>query len=131
MTRRGSPTSRKGPDARIAPEDGPNPFEPVLDYELPTDAWWMRAVIHGTELKTSTLIEMPDGVEDFAFDAEGGVFTTDGQSQVMYWNGDGTEQPVSAWSVIGDLSAEGIGRLGRLAVSPDGNWLAVVNRYGE
>ena len=93
-------------------------------YALPGDGWWLRRVAL-EDGSHETLIQMPDGSEDYVWTAQGGVLTVDG-SRVLYWDGQGVEQPRSAWREVTDLAEQGLKELSRLALSPDGSKLAVV-----
>jgi dipeptidyl aminopeptidase/acylaminoacyl peptidase len=61
---------------------------------------------------------LPAGVEDYAWTPDGGLVAGDG-SKIVVWSSD-------AWQVVGDLAQQGISGITRLAVSPDGKWIAVV-----
>ena len=61
---------------------------------------------------------LPVGVEDYAWTPGGALVAGDG-SKVVTWNN-------GAWQTVGDLGPQGIGGITRLAVSPDGTWIALV-----
>lgn len=73
-------------------------------------------------LKTRTLkplvraVGSADG--DYAWTPDGAILMSDGKS-LMRWNG-------SDWTAFADLVARGLSGVSRMAVSPDGKWLALV-----
>lgn len=74
------------------------------------------------DLTTRTLkpivraIDSPDG--DYSWTPEGAILMSDGKA-LMRWAG-------SEWTRLADLAALGLAGASRLAVSPDGRWLALV-----
>ena len=60
--------------------------------------------------------------------AEGEVFmiTSDGKATVMFWQPDAAQPNYAIWRRIGGLDSSVAGKITRLAVSPDGRWLAIV-----
>ena len=61
---------------------------------------------------------LPKGVEDYAWTPGGALVAGDGCKVVTWSNG--------AWETVGDLGPRGIRGITRLAVSPDGLWIALV-----
>lgn len=96
----------------------------IKDYTLPGDGSWIRSVAF-VDGSSRTWIQLPEGVEDFDVTADGEVIVGDGSS-LMYWAGGESEVPAtrSAWVSIGDMGSQGVGRISRLSVSPDGGHVA-------
>ncbi len=69
---------------------------------------------------TSDLIALPRGSQDIAWVSASIVLTGSG-SRLLAWTKGG-----SSWEPVADLSAAGLKSITRLAVSPDGRWLAIV-----
>jgi dipeptidyl aminopeptidase/acylaminoacyl peptidase len=66
------------------------------------------------------LIAMPRGSQDIAWMARG-VALTGLRSKLLFWRTGN-----AAWSEAGDLATAGVTGISRLAVSPDGRWIAIV-----
>jgi hypothetical protein len=83
------------------------------------DVRWIKALDIGTRTLTPIVraIESADG--DYAWTPDGAILMSDGQ-RLMRSSGDGQ------WQAAADLSALGLEGVSRLAVSPDGRWLAMV-----
>jgi hypothetical protein len=62
-------------------------------------------------------IESTDG--DYAWTPDGAILMSDGK-QLMRW------APGGQWTATADLAALGLAGVTRMAVSPDGRWLAMV-----
>jgi hypothetical protein len=65
------------------------------------------------------VVALPPRGEYIAWLGTDRLLTTVG-TRLMYWSGSGE------WQEVADLAASGLGALSRLAVSPDGSWLALV-----
>jgi hypothetical protein len=85
----------------------------------PTE-WWIESLDVATRA-TTRLVQLPDGVEDYAWLPDGSVLCGRG-SALLRWSGKAGEE----WQTIADLSGAGIGGITRLAVSPRGDRLAFV-----
>ena len=80
--------------------------------------WLMRLdVATGTR---SRLVQMPEGSEDYAWTPARVALTARGTELLAWHPGSGR------WTSIGTPTGTGLGRITRLAVSPDGRWLAFV-----
>jgi dipeptidyl aminopeptidase/acylaminoacyl peptidase len=81
-----------------------------------------RRTIKELDLKTRTLkplaraLDVPEG--DYAWTPGGAILMSNGK-ELMKWTG-------GEWTRLADLAALGLTGASRLAVSPDGNWLALV-----
>jgi dipeptidyl aminopeptidase/acylaminoacyl peptidase len=69
---------------------------------------------------TQDLVALPRGSQDIAWVSPSVVLTGSG-SRLLAWTKGG-----AAWEPLADFSAAGLTAISRLAVSPDGHWLAIV-----
>ncbi len=74
-----------------------------------------------TQGGTTDLVSMPRGTEDIAWLSNGTVLAASG-SALLSWH-DGQK----GWTPIADLAGAGLTRMSRVAVSPDGKWIAIVS----
>jgi hypothetical protein len=83
------------------------------------DARWIKEL----NVKTRTLkplvraVESTDG--DYAWTPDGAILMSDGRTLMRWSNG-------HDWQPVADLAALGLAGVTRMAVSPDGTWLAMV-----
>jgi dipeptidyl aminopeptidase/acylaminoacyl peptidase len=71
--------------------------------------------------QTRDLIAFFPGTEDYAWRPDGSLITSNGTKIYTFMPGTGKE-----WVESADLSAAGIKNITRIAVSPDGKWIALV-----
>jgi hypothetical protein len=97
----------------------------VFSYvqRMPDSTWQLR--VGGPRRPTgpgdfTAIATMPRGADFVAWVSPDLVLTASG-SKILSW-----VRGASAWSEVADLGTAGITRLSRLAVSPDGKWLALV-----
>jgi dipeptidyl aminopeptidase/acylaminoacyl peptidase len=69
---------------------------------------------------TQDLVELPRGSQDIAWVSPSVVLTGSGSRLFAWTKGTG------GWEPVGDFAAAGLTAISRLAVSPDGRWLAIV-----
>jgi dipeptidyl aminopeptidase/acylaminoacyl peptidase len=69
---------------------------------------------------THDVAALPRGSQDIAWVSPNVVLTGDG-SRLLAWT-----KGASAWEPVADFTAAGLTAISRLAVSPDGKWLAIV-----
>lgn len=84
--------------------------------------WWFKRYDAGTRQITD-LIQAPEGGAGEPYAAwtrDGRLFTAAG-TRILSWKPGET-----AWTLVGDLAVAPVKNLSRLAVSPDGRWLAFV-----
>ena len=83
--------------------------------------WWIKRYDAGTR-EVRTLIHAPegDGEPHVAWTRDGRMFTAAGTRIFMWKDG------AADWMPVGDLAAAPGKDVSRLAVSPDGRWLAFV-----
>jgi hypothetical protein len=76
--------------------------------------------LHPTSRAVTTLVEMLAESQDIAWTPDGRLVAGQG-AKLLAW------QPgADGWTEVADLSASGLGVISRLAVSPDGRWIAIV-----
>jgi hypothetical protein len=85
----------------------------------PTE-WWIESLDPGSR-QIARLVRMPEGVEDYAWLADGSVVCGNG-STLLRWSG----KAGVGWTQIADLSSGGVNGITRLAVSPRGDRIAFV-----
>jgi dipeptidyl aminopeptidase/acylaminoacyl peptidase len=103
-----SPTNRRAAKA------------PAFYFTHRVDSASMLSTIRLPGGRPNDLIAMPVGAQDFALIGPGVVLTSLNTTLLVWRAGD------DAWTEIADLSAAGLTKISRLAVSPDGKWLAIV-----
>jgi hypothetical protein len=87
-------------------------------HKISPTEWWIES-LDPRSRQTARLVQMPEGVEDYAWLADGSV-VCGRDSKLMRWSGKaGTD-----WTEIADLSAAGVNGITRLAISPHGDRLA-------
>ena len=84
-------------------------------------AWWLNRYDADTR-SVRQLVQMPEGPgEPYAsWTRDGSVYTASG-TRIFSW-----KEGETGWTLVGDLSAAPLTNISRLAVSPDGRWLAFV-----
>ena len=88
-------------------------------HKLAAEEWWITAADLETG-KLRRLVRTRQGQEDFAMAPTGDVWMAEGS--VLY-----RRQPkTDVWQTVDDLSTYALRDVTRLAVSPDGKWLALV-----
>lgn len=83
-------------------------------------AWRIKEIDPGTR-KTDVLNTTVEGSEDFAW-TPGGRIVMGAKSKLYFWR----EQNEERWLEFGDLAKSGISSITRVAVSPNGKWIAIV-----
>ena len=87
--------------------------------------WWIRSLDPATRQHTP-LAPLPPGVEDYAWTPRGELLTSDGKGSIMVWQPNAAQPNYAIWRAIGGLDSTVAGKVTRLAVSPNGRWLAIV-----
>ncbi len=87
--------------------------------------WWIRTLDPTTRQHTR-LAPLPPAVEDYAWTPRGELITSDGKGTIMAWQPNAAEPNYAIWRAIGTLDSTVAGKITRLAVSPNGRWLAIV-----
>jgi hypothetical protein len=82
--------------------------------------WYLKLYDHQSK-RSDILIKTPDGSEDFCVTPKGVFLMGNGAKLMRYEPG-----VDKTWREVADLSAYGVAKITRLAVSPDGGKLVVV-----
>lgn len=82
--------------------------------------WWIKSLDPASRSITR-LVQLPAGVEDYAWTAGGRIVIGNG-AKLMSWD----SRSAGAWEEIADLSSAGLGQITRLAISPSGDRIALV-----
>jgi len=85
----------------------------------PTD-WWVESLDPATR-KTTRLIKMPEGVEDYAW-FPNGTIVCGRNSRLLWWSGKTGDD----WQEVADLGSSGVHQITRLAVNARGDRIAIV-----
>jgi hypothetical protein len=86
--------------------------------------WWVKE--YDPRTKTVTLlVRTLDGSEDCAWTPDGRLLMAQG-ARLFAWQPGGN----AGWEEVADFAAEGLQSITRLAVSPKGDWLAIVATGG-
>jgi dipeptidyl aminopeptidase/acylaminoacyl peptidase len=93
-------------------------------HKVSTSDWWL--VEFDVERREGRrLVRLPSGVEDYAWLPDGRALAGQGSTLLMWVPGS------DRWVVVHDFAADGLSGITRLAVSPRGDYLAVVAVPGE
>lgn len=87
--------------------------------------WWIRSLDPVTRQHTP-LAPLPPGVEDFVWTPRGELLTSDGKETMLVWQPNASQPNYAIWRAIGAVDSTVAGKITRLAVSPNGRWLAIV-----
>jgi dipeptidyl aminopeptidase/acylaminoacyl peptidase len=87
--------------------------------------WWIRSLDAATRQHTP-LAPLPPGVEDYAWTPRGELLTSDAKGSIMVWQPNAAQPNYAIWRTIGTLDSTVARKITRLAVSPNGRWLAIV-----
>ena len=87
-------------------------------HRVDDDVWWIKELNVATR-RIRPLVQAVAGSEDYAWTPDGTILMAEG-STILQWSGAG-----GGWETVKDLG-HAMGTITRMAVSPDGNWLAMV-----
>jgi dipeptidyl aminopeptidase/acylaminoacyl peptidase len=85
--------------------------------KIDDEEWWIVELDPRARTMTR-LARLPKSVEDYAW-TPGGTIVAGDRSRLLRWTG-------TSWETIGDLAPNGLSAITRLAISPRGEWIAVV-----
>lgn len=91
-----------------------------FSYLQRADSSWMLTLMSWPAKTTRAISALPRGSEDVAWLARDLVAASSG-SKVFYWSAES-----STWRVAADFADAGLVSITRMAVSPNGQWLAIV-----
>jgi len=96
------------------PEKGGFSFTQRVDSSstVKTMAWPTKA--------THDVVAMPKGAQDLVWAAKGMLLSATG-TKLLFWKSGAKE-----WTTVGDYASAGMTDMSRLAISPDGKWIAIV-----
>lgn len=86
--------------------------------KIAPDEWWIFRVDPGTN-SVERLVRTRPGQEDYAWMPDGSLLMAEGNTLYRWTPGGG-------WMAVTTFTDPALARVSRLAVSPDGRWLAVV-----
>jgi dipeptidyl aminopeptidase/acylaminoacyl peptidase len=87
--------------------------------------WWIRA-LDPRSREITPIAPLPSAVEDYVWTPRGELLTSDGKGSILAWQPKPAEPNYAIWRPIGGLDSAIAGKITRLAVSPNGRWLAIV-----
>ncbi|MGH7710797.1 MAG: TolB family protein [Gemmatimonadaceae bacterium] len=87
--------------------------------------WWIRSLDPATR-QTAPLAPLPSNVEDYVWTPRGELLTSDGKATILAWNPNPAQPNYAIWRAIGAMDSTVAGKITRLAVSPNGRWIAIV-----
>ena len=87
----------------------------------PADGAWVIKELDPKTRKIDTLTPTVSGSEDFAW-TPSGLIVMGAKSKLFSW-----ESSKDGWREIADLGTQGVTAITRLAISPDGRWIAMVS----
>jgi len=108
--------SRIGRSLHIRPGRGTLTF-----VHKPEGGSWVIKELDPKSRKIETLTSTLAGSEDFAW-TPGGLIVMGAKSRLHFW-----KASEDRWFELADLGARGLAAITRLAVSPDGKWIAIVS----
>lgn len=76
---------------------------------------WLVKELNPTTRAITTLVETPAGSEDLAWDPKTGMLLTASGTTVLGWS---PSHRAEGWQKLGDLAADGVTKITRLAVNP-------------
>ncbi len=87
--------------------------------------WWIRSLDPATT-HVAPLAPLPTAVEDYVWTPRGELLTSDGKGTILAWQPNPAEPNYAIWRAIGAIDSSVASKITRLAVSPNGRWLAIV-----
>jgi hypothetical protein len=83
------------------------------------DTRWIKTLDMTTRVLTPIVRAVDSADGDYAWTPDGSILMSDGK-RMMRW------KPGTEWTTVADLSALGLEGVSRIAISPDGKWIAMV-----
>lgn len=87
--------------------------------------WWIRSLDPATR-QVAPVAPLPPAVEDYVWTPRGELLTSDGKGAILAWQPHAAQPNYAIWRSIGGLDSTVAGKVTRLAVSPNGRWIAIV-----
>ncbi len=92
--------------------------ESISVLHIEGEARWIKELDLRTRALTPLVRAMASGEGDYAWTPQRAILMSDGKTLMRWEKG-------SEWKAVADLTALGLERVTRMAVSPDGRWLAM------
>ena len=105
---------------RIGRSLQPLPDKSGFSFVRTADSASMLTAARWPGFVTTDLIALPRGTQDIVW-LSADVVLAASATKLVYW-----QRGATAWTDIGDYGAAGLTEITRLAVSPDGKWIALV-----
>ncbi len=103
------------------------PSEKAISYVSKSEKEWKIMRYDSQNHIVSPIVSLPNAIEDYAWSPWNTIWAFQKGKLFQY----DPAQPNLGWKAIKDFSATGPGNFYRLAVSPDGKWMAFVSIDGE
>jgi hypothetical protein len=87
--------------------------------------WWIRS-LDPVSRAIEALAPLPPEVEDYVWTPRGELLTSDGKGTIMTWQPNKEQPTYAIWRAIGGIDSTVAGKITRLAVSPNGRYIAIV-----
>ncbi len=94
--------------------------------EKQSDSVWVIRRLDPATGAITTLVRTRPRVEDYAWAPDGSIYMADGNRLFRWKASPGSTGAVSEWKEVATFARPELQRLSRLAVSPGGDWLAIV-----
>jgi hypothetical protein len=87
--------------------------------------WWIRSLDPASRA-IAPVAPLPTAVEDYVWTPRGELLTSDGKGTILAWQPKTSEPNYAIWKAIGAIDSTVAGKITRLAVSPNGRYVAIV-----
>lgn len=98
----------------------PLPEKGGFSFTQRVDSSSMVKTMEWPSKTTHDLVAMPKGAQDLVWAGRGMLLTAAG-TKLLFW-----KTGARAWTEVGDYASAGLADMSRLAISPDGKWIAIV-----
>jgi dipeptidyl aminopeptidase/acylaminoacyl peptidase len=99
----------------------PLPDQRGFSFVRQTDSASMVVAATWPGFATRDLVALPRGTQDVAWLSNDALIAGSG-SQLLFWRAG-----ASGWTSLGDFATQGLRAITRIAISPDGKWIAIVS----
>ena len=87
--------------------------------------WWIRS-LDPSSRAIAPVAPLPPAVEDYVWTPRGELLTSDGKGRILAWQPKASQPNYAIWRSIGAIDSTVAGKITRLAVSPNGKYVAIV-----
>lgn len=98
----------------------PVPGHRAFSFVQRVDSHFVARRMTWPDKKWSDIVAMPKAAQDLVWATDDMLLTATG-TKLLFWKSGALD-----WKVVGDYSSAGLADLSRLAISPDGKWIAIV-----